>query len=42
LDRSQSFTLVSGGYFPCGSNGIVTRLRAGLVVPAQRSDSKAL
>jgi len=33
LDRAQIFTVVFGGCFPCDSNGIATRLGAGLVMP---------
>jgi hypothetical protein len=40
LDRLQIYTVVSGGYFPCGRNGITTGLRAGLVVPDQQNGSK--
>ena len=42
LDHAKIFTVVSGGCFPYGSNGIATRWRAGLVVPDSVTAQKRL
>jgi len=42
LDRAQILTVVSACCFPCGSIGVATRGRAGLVVPDHYRAQKRL